>query len=247
MKFSIVVATYNSEKYLGRMLSSVLCQTYPNYEIVVQDGGSTDGTLALLGEYAQKVDWRSEPDSGIYDAWNKALDRVTGDWAIFLGADDCLIGASLLARCAHYMRDLSDEILFAYGALAEGKDGVAQTIYNRPLYEVYRIFADNMGLPFPATFTRVPHLKKHKFDASYAIAGDFAFAAKHFTPYNIVRLPLYVSYMETGGISTNPKAKCTLFDERGRVLFTHILPKAQDIVTGCMQHYWDEDLKLEDV
>ena len=245
MKFSIITSTYNAEKYLERLLASVFCQTYPYYEIIVQDGASTDNTVELLKKHLPQGNWRSEPDAGIYDAWNKALARASGDWAIFLGADDCLMGENVLVRCSHHLRRLPGNIMFAYGALAKGKDGAISSLGNRPLLDIYRRFSANMGLPFPATFIRMTLAKEHKFDTNYKIAGDFDFAATHITHDNIVRIPVVVSYMEQGGISTNTTAQKLLLEERGRVLRKRILPKAQELVLGCIKHYMNEDAMLE--
>ena len=87
--FSIVIATYNAELFLLRCLRSVFEQTYEHVEIIVIDGGSNDNTVPILQANADKIRaWISEPDSGIYEAWNKALVRWRGDWILFLGADD---------------------------------------------------------------------------------------------------------------------------------------------------------------
>ncbi len=245
MKFSIIIATYNAEKYLLRALASINSQRYPNYEIIVQDGNSSDATVNLLEKYFPAGSWRSEKDTGIYDAWNKALDRASGDWAIFLGADDCFMGENVLLRCYHHIKKMPANIMFAYGAMAEGVDGKVTNLVNKSLLEVYRRFSSSMGLPFPATFVKLPLVKKYKFDTSYKIGGDFDFAGRFFTHSNIGRIPVVVSYMEQGGISTNPATRCLMLDERGKVLHKQILPKAQEIVMGCMQYYWDEDMSLE--
>jgi glycosyltransferase involved in cell wall biosynthesis len=88
MQYSIVIAVMNGAKTLRQTLGSVFTQSYPGWEVIVQDGGSTDGTLDILRGCGNHLDWRSGPDSGIYDAWNKAAERASGDWVLFLGADD---------------------------------------------------------------------------------------------------------------------------------------------------------------
>jgi glycosyltransferase involved in cell wall biosynthesis len=247
IKFSIVTATYNAEKFLPRLLASVFCQTYPLYELIVQDGGSTDGTLGILRRHEGRISLRSEKDNGIYDAWNKAAKRVSGDWTIFLGADDALMGPQVLVRCTHHMKHTPADVNFVYGAMVLGRDGSGTQVLNRSVHEVYRIFAGNMGLPFPATFVRTSLLREHSFDDAYKIAGDYDFAARLFTPYNIARIPVLVSYAENDGVSRHQNTLCLLQDERGQVLHRRIMPKAQEIVAGCMQHYWDLDDSLEEI
>lgn len=247
MKFSIVMATYNAEKYLERALASIFCQTYPNYELIIQDGGSTDGTTAILEKNLPKNIWVSAPDNGIYDAWNKALTRATGDWVIFLGADDCFMGENVLVRCSHHMKRLTSNISFVYGAIAKGIDGNIHDLVNTSLMDVYRRFTANMGLQFPATFVRTALAKEHKFDPSYKIAGDFDFAAKLITHENIARIPVIVSYMEQGGLSSNAQTRSKALDERGIVLRKRILPKAQEMVLGCIKYYRNQDVSLENI
>ena len=230
MKFSIIIAAMNAEALIQRAIVSVLVQIYPNYEIIVQDGGSTDGTLEILKRFKNRVNLVSEPDAGLYDAWNKALARVTGDWAIFLGGDDFLLDQEVLAKCAVYLKKLPQGVSFAYGVLAVmEKDSICYTI-NRSLAAMYHMFLSNMGLPFPATFIRVDVLKEHGFDSGFKIAGDFDFAARLISPSNVARLPVHVSAMESGGLSLNPKHRHTMHEERLRVLRTHIRPKAEELV-----------------
>lgn len=91
--FSIIIPTYNVERYITRALESVFSQTFKNFEVLVIDGKSTDNTLSLLSSY-QKNDTRikviSEEDKGIYDAINKGIDFSSGKYLYFLGADDHL-------------------------------------------------------------------------------------------------------------------------------------------------------------
>ncbi|MEA5139284.1 glycosyltransferase family 2 protein [Arcicella rigui] len=88
-KISIITATYNSAKTLEQSLLSVISQGYNNIEYIVIDGGSKDGTLGILEKYNSEISyWISEKDKGIYDAWNKGVEKATGDWIAFLGSDD---------------------------------------------------------------------------------------------------------------------------------------------------------------
>ena len=235
MKFSIIIASLNAEALIQRAISSVLSQDYTNYEIIVQDGGSTDQTVNILKQFTSNVNWVSEPDAGIYDAWNKALDRVTGDWALFLGADDLLLDKAVLSKCWKHLTRLPPEVWFAYGTLILGEAGQPSMVVARSLLNAYHHFFVDLGLPFPATFTRVPVLKKHRFDASFRIVGDFDFAARLISPSNVARLPVEISYMEMGGISSNLQYQNILLQERLRVLRTRVAPKAQELLQACME------------
>src|SRR5579864_471869 len=91
-KISIIIVTYNAAAYLQKCLDSIYRQKYPSIEIIVLDAESTDGTVDILKANTNKITfWKSEKDEGIYDAMNKALEHVTGEWVYFLGADDELL------------------------------------------------------------------------------------------------------------------------------------------------------------
>ncbi|WP_420156188.1 glycosyltransferase, partial [Siphonobacter sp.] len=86
---SVILVTHNAEKCLQACLDSIFRQTYPRIEIIIMDGASTDATVSILEANTEKITfWRSEEDQGIYDAMNKALEYVRGEWVYFIGADD---------------------------------------------------------------------------------------------------------------------------------------------------------------
>lgn len=93
-KISIIIATFNAAKTLSKTLDSVLNQTYQDWECIIVDGASRDNTINIVKEYIQKdtrFRYISEPDKGIYDAFNKGWKMATGKWIYYLGADDTLI------------------------------------------------------------------------------------------------------------------------------------------------------------
>jgi glycosyltransferase involved in cell wall biosynthesis len=96
---SIVTAVYNGVGSIEETIRSVIGQTYDNFEYIIVDGGSTDGTIGKLMRYDDQIDyWISEPDNGVYDAMNKGIELAQGDWIYFLGADDVLLDEDVLKR-----------------------------------------------------------------------------------------------------------------------------------------------------
>src|SRR5690554_5935160 len=92
---SVITVVYNNVKDIARTLHSVLDQSYPHIEYVVVDGGSTDGTLAVLRQYEDRISQLiSEPDEGIYDAMNKGLRMATGDYVLFMNSGDQLYASN---------------------------------------------------------------------------------------------------------------------------------------------------------
>ena len=93
MKLSIIVPTYNCEKTISRCVDSIFGQLFQDWELLVVDGMSEDGTLKIVQQYSLqdgRVRVFSEPDKGIYDAMNKGIDRAQGEWLYFMGSDDFL-------------------------------------------------------------------------------------------------------------------------------------------------------------
>lgn len=96
LEISIVIATFNAAKTLERCLQSIVPQLTDATELVIVDGGSEDETLSIIKKYEQYVAYTvSEPDKGIYDAWNKGVKVAHGEWIMFIGADDILLPNAL--------------------------------------------------------------------------------------------------------------------------------------------------------
>jgi glycosyltransferase involved in cell wall biosynthesis len=90
-KISIVTPSYNQVMFIEETIRSVLLQEYPNFEYIVIDGGSTDGSVEIIKKYGENIDyWISKPDSGQADAINKGFARATGDILCWLNSDDML-------------------------------------------------------------------------------------------------------------------------------------------------------------
>jgi glycosyltransferase involved in cell wall biosynthesis len=106
-RVTIVIPTFNSGDALGRCLDSVLGQSFPGWEIVAVDGGSTDGTVELLEATSQRdprVRFVSGPDRGVYDAMNKGVQLAFGEWILFLGSDDSLYSGDVLERIQPHLQ-----------------------------------------------------------------------------------------------------------------------------------------------
>jgi len=91
VQISIITAVFNNAKSFQRMILSLIPQLSNQVEFIVVDGGSTDGTIEIIKKYEKHMNyWISEPDSGIYQAWNKGIRHSTGNYVCFIGSDDRL-------------------------------------------------------------------------------------------------------------------------------------------------------------
>jgi glycosyltransferase involved in cell wall biosynthesis len=200
-KITIITVVRNGEKTLEQTMLSVLRQTYGNIEYIVIDGASTDGTLDIIKSYDEQVKsgafpnvtfrWMSEPDSGLYDAMNKGIDMATGEWILFLGADD------LLLEMNRYIHRLVDVNSVYYGwviVLPTNKR------YGRK-YSKYTLSVKN--IPHQAIFYPSEILKRRKYITYYSVLSDYELNIYLFQKkVKFVYVDVAIAYFSLGGYST---------------------------------------------
>lgn len=96
---SIITVCFNAEKFIESTIQSVLAQSYPHIEYIIIDGASKDNTMGVIGKYRSGIaKVISEKDKGLYDAMNKGMQLATGDYLLFLNADDVLADNDVIRR-----------------------------------------------------------------------------------------------------------------------------------------------------
>lgn len=206
MKFSIITASFNAASTIEATLRSVASQTHPDVEHLVIDGGSNDGTQAIVTSHGQRVStFLSEPDCGIYDAMNKGLMRASGDFIGFLNADDVYAHADVLHRVAQTMEQQNLDVL--YGDVAFYRSDEPGKIVRR--YSSARFRPDRIAWGWmpahPGLFVnRDLFLRTGPFRTDFRIAGDFEFVARLFLQQKprYLYLPEVLVNMSLGGVST---------------------------------------------
>ncbi len=172
---SVIVAVLNSADTVGRCLSSVSVQTYPHFELLVIDGGSDDGTLEEIKRYRPWISYlESGPDQGIFHAWNKALKRMRGDWACFLGADDYLWSSDVFGSIAPALEGAFPAFPVVYMNAAGVLDGEVAEWRGCP-WDRKRFF-DTMYFSHQGVMHHRSLFERYgAFDQSFRIAGDYDF------------------------------------------------------------------------
>jgi glycosyltransferase involved in cell wall biosynthesis len=198
-KFTVIVVAYNAARTIRRCIETVLRQDYENKELIIVDGGSTDGTADILRGTADFISyWVSEPDTGIYNAMNKGVDRATGDWIIFLGADDFLFADDVLSRVARLLGIRNGLSRLVYGKVAVlDQDGNIISHWGEGSNQT-------LGLPHQATFHHKSFFEAHgRFDETFKIAGDHEMLLRELKHREAEFFPeVVVSGFSVGGVST---------------------------------------------
>lgn len=206
-RISIITSTFNAAAQLPYTIRSIREQTSLDFEWVVVDGNSTDGTQALLRENDDLIArWVSEPDQGIYDAWNKACKMARGEWIVFLGAGDELAAPHTLAECIKDLKNVRADTTLVYGC---------QTL----LSPAGRIPLETTGVPWAdmqdkwdigrpalpphgATFQRRALFDNAQpFDLRFPIASDSHFLLRAIRQQTPVFIPIDVTRAPMGGVS----------------------------------------------
>ena len=119
-KISVITVTKNSEKFLEENINSLKNQTYQNFEHIIIDGKSTDGTVDIIKKHNEKIDyWISEPDKGLYDAMNKGIEVSTGDIIGILNSDDIYYSDAL--RIVNHYFSQQENLDFLFGTVEKHK------------------------------------------------------------------------------------------------------------------------------
>lgn len=209
MKITIVTASYNSVKTLADTMESVLGQTYTDWEYIVVDGGSKDGTVDLIKQYEPrfggKLKWTSEPDKGIYDAMNKGIRKSTGDVVGILNSDDYYTSTDVLSSVASVLSD--NDLDAVYGDIHFIKEGEPDKIVRYYSSRHFNPFWLRFGfMPAHPSFyvRRAVYQKAGFYDTSYKIGSDFEMMVRLFRKQHIRYQYLAKDFvtMRTGGMST---------------------------------------------
>ena len=208
MKISIITATYNSEKTLRNTLENILGQTYQDYESIIVDGASKDGTMDLVREleprFQGRMKWISEPDKGIYDAMNKGIRMASGDVVGLLNSDDFYTSNDVLETIAKTFE--GSDIDACYGDIHYVNDNDLEKCvryYSSAKFTPKRMMYGYIPA-HPSFYCRKEVYQKYGlFDTSFKIAADFEqllrliYVEKIKTEY----IPKDFVTMRTGGAS----------------------------------------------
>lgn len=232
-KFSVITVTYNAEKVLEDTIQSVISQTYHHVEYIIVDGASTDGTMAIVDKYRDRISRViSEPDKGLYDAMNKGISLATGDYLCFLNAGDSFHEDDTLQAMVHSIpsNELPD-VLYGETALVDSQGHfLRMRRLSAPETLTWKSFKHGMLVCHQAFFAR--HTLIEPYDLRYRFSADFDWCIrvmKKAHRLHNTRLTL-IDYLEEGMTTRNHKAS---LKERFRIMARHY-----GLLSTIARHAW---------
>ena len=182
LRITYVTITYNAASVLQRTLDSVLAQDYPDILHLIIDGASTDATMQLVDAYIDRsnaadnghsIQVTSEPDKGIYDAMNKGLRSITGDYVCFLNAGDFLPASDTVSRIVEKVGDQSPAVLYGDTDIV---DGEGRFLHHRrlapPEHLSWKSFRQGMLVCHQAFYARTDFAIATPYDLRYRYSAD---------------------------------------------------------------------------
>ncbi|MBP6386218.1 MAG: glycosyltransferase [Pseudarcicella sp.] len=219
---SIITINFNNKTGLEKTFLSVFHQTVCDFEYIVIDGNSTDGSKETIAENATKINyWVSEKDSGIYNAMNKGITAAKGKYLLFLNSGDALADNNVLEKV---MLNIQDEAYsFYFGNLYLSKNNVRTQIWV-PHHELSFCVFVSSTLPHPACFIRKDLFDKYGFyNTKNKIVSDWEFFFMTICRYNesYKKIEIVVSDFDLSGISSNKNHSAIINMERNEALQKH--------------------------
>jgi len=195
---SIITVCYNSRDFIEQTILSVINLNFEDFEYIVIDGGSNDGTVEILKNYQDKITiWISESDNGIYDAMNKGINLAKGDWCYFLNAGDSFYDNNILQNFKLQLNTDQDVVYGSINCITKSNSFVLKP---KPLEKI----VDSMIFCHQAVFVKKTILDKYKFNINFKIAADFnLFRQLFLANYKFMELDLVIAnYEAEEGVSS---------------------------------------------
>lgn len=169
MKLSIITINYNNKDGLQKTIDSVVCQTWRDFEWIIIDGGSTDGSKELIEQYQQHFAyWCSEPDKGVYNAMNKGIDKAKGEYLQFLNSGDCFHSTDVLKKVSVNLVPNADIV---YGDLNYVSDNGSYIVRYPKDLSIHYFLSHSIG--HPASYIKAELLKNAGYREDFKIVSDW--------------------------------------------------------------------------
>lgn len=219
MKLSLITVNFNNRDGLRKTIDSVVSQTFRDFEWIVIDGGSTDGSKELIEQYADHFAyWVSEPDNGIYNAMNKGICHAKGEYLMFLNSGDTLYSDNTLylfeAECH------GADIVYGNCLLKDSEGAEYLIEYSNPLH-LHQLI--DGSICHQSTAIHKPLLDEEPYDETLKIVSDWKFfLRKALEGKSFLHVDIVVSVYDGNGLSSTNKELLTA--ERKKVIQEEVSP-----------------------
>lgn len=200
MKLSIITVNYNNFKGLKKTLESVFTQSVKNFEWIVIDGGSVDGSKDLLEDCNDQITyWISEKDHGIYEAMNKGIKVAKGDYLQFLNSGDSLADPNIIKRFCE--RSNTEDVIYGNAIIVDGNDQEVNK-FHAPDFVKFSYFYSH-ALNHQATFFRKRCFDNYLYNENNRVASDLElYMHLMYSGYSFVKWNEYVVRFDNAGLSS---------------------------------------------
>lgn len=206
MKISIITVCFNAKDTIEETFLSVINQTYKNFEYIVIDGASSDGTLEIIDKYKENISYiLSESDKGVYEAMNKGLKRATGDFIFFLNANDAFYDEHILEKVVQTLKE-NPERKILFGDISRvSEDKKTKTIEKYAKVQNVFYFINNNICHQCIFYHKSLFEQFGGYSEEYQIFSDWDFNIKCMSKNNVpsIYLPIPIANFQMGGICTN--------------------------------------------
>lgn len=221
MKISIITINYNNKLGLERTIKSVIQQSWQDFEYLIIDGGSSDGSVDIIKDYNSRINyWISEKDNGIYNAMNKGIRKAKGEYLLFLNSGDILQGNHSLFDVNQYVKEF-DIISFNLQVIGEASN----FIKSYPSKISFSYFLEDT-LPHPATFIKRDSFEKVGFyDENLRIVSDWKWFLVALFKHNLshIHYNKVFSVFYLDGLSSNKDSYNLIQNEKRSTLNNEFL------------------------
>lgn len=233
---SIIIVTYNAEKTLYNALDSVLNQSFQDWECIIVDGASKDNTVNIIEEFYKhdkRFHYISEPDKGIYDAFNKGWRMAKGEWIYYLGADDILIKNAMIS-------------IFDKNALSNADIIYGNVVFKTSKNELYKkskidisYIKKHMICSHQAMIMRKSVIQEmNGFDLRYKVSSDFDLTLRCYLRGKTFKyIDINVAIFDCAGVSNGINATKEAYMLRKNNHSINFIGNSFIYITALAKHY----------
>ena len=206
MKYSIITVNFNNKEGLRKTIESVIHQTFRDFEFIIIDGGSTDGSVDVLKEYDSLIDfWVSEPDGGIYQGMNKGIKKATGEYLNFMNSGDCFYSKEILEKVSSYHSNTDFIVGKDYHYNNETHQG--HVSIQPPRTTMIHFFVAT--LDHQSSFIKRELFTNSLYDESHRLVSDWIFFTEKIVKEGkqVQFIPDIICRREEGGLSEQQREK----------------------------------------